>query len=67
VFKGIVKSWISDRGYGFITSNRFEKEVFVKSSNLKGTIYLEEGEKVQFTIEDTKRGPIAIEVEPLNS
>jgi cold shock CspA family protein len=39
----------------------------VVSSNLKGTNYLEEGEKVQFKIEVTQRGAMAVNVEPLSS
>jgi cold shock CspA family protein len=33
---------------------------------LKKTIYLEKGEKVEFTIKKTKRGPMAINVRPIN-
>jgi cold shock CspA family protein len=43
-----------------------KKEILVKSSNLKGTNYLEEGEKVRFNIKETKRGLIAVNVESLN-
>jgi cold shock CspA family protein len=65
--KGVVKYWISDRRCGFITTKGIKEDILVKSSNLKGTIYLEEGEKVKFNIKDTRRGVIAINVEPLNS
>ncbi|MGD9131531.1 MAG: cold shock domain-containing protein [Candidatus Bathyarchaeota archaeon] len=64
--KGIVKCWISDRGCGFITSEGVEKDILVRSSNLKGTIYLEEGEKVKFKILNTTRGLMAVNVESLN-
>ncbi|MEJ2242722.1 MAG: cold shock domain-containing protein [Candidatus Bathyarchaeota archaeon] len=64
--EGTVRSWVSDRQCGLISVNKLKKEILVKSSNLKGTSYLEEGEKVRFIIKETKRGPIAINVEPLN-
>ena len=65
--EGIVKSWISDRRCGFIVSKDVRKDILVKSSNLDDAIYLEEGEKVQFNIKNTQRGPIAINVVSLNS
>ncbi len=64
--KGIVKRWLSDRRCGVISVDKLKKEILVKSSNLKGTIYLEQGEKVRFNIKETTRGLIAINVEPLN-
>ena len=67
MIKGIVKSWISDRRCGFIYSKDVNKEVLVISSNLSDTIYLEKGEKVRFNIKNTQRGPIAINVESINS
>ena len=65
--KGIVKCWISDRRCGFIASKGMQEDILVVSSNLKGTNYLEEGEKVQFKIEVTQRGTMAVNVEPLSS
>lgn len=65
--QGIVKKWVSDRQCGLISVDMLKKEILVKSSNLKGTIYLEEGEKVRFNIKETKRGLIAVNVESLNS
>lgn len=64
--EGIVKRWVSDRQCGIISVDRLKKEILVNSSNLKGTNYLDEGEKVRFKIKETKRGLIAINVEPLN-
>lgn len=64
--EGIVKSWVSDRRCGLISAEKLKKEILVQGSNLKGTIYLEEGEKVRFNIKETKRGLIAVNVEPLN-
>ena len=64
--KGLVKIWISDRRCGFITCKEINKDILVKSSNLKGTIYLEKGEKVQFKIKKTPRGLTAVDVKPIN-
>ncbi len=61
-----MKKWVSDRRCGLISSDKLKKEILVQGSNLIGTMYLEEGEKVRFKIKETKRGLIAINVEPIN-
>jgi CspA family cold shock protein len=61
--KGIVK-WFNDaKGYGFITKDD-GKDVFVHHSQvkMKGHRTLKEGDKVSFEIEDTEKGPQAVEV-----
>jgi cold shock protein len=63
--KGTVISWICDRGYGFIETKKGKERLFVHQSDLVGTAYLQEGEKVEFNIEETKRGPKAINVKPI--
>ncbi|MDG6223101.1 MAG: cold shock domain-containing protein [Candidatus Bathyarchaeota archaeon] len=63
--KGTVKKWISDRGYGFIETKKLNDRVFVHRSDLVGAAYLQEGEKVQFEIEETKQGPKATNVKPI--
>jgi cold shock CspA family protein len=60
--KGIVKTWISDRGYGFIENPVTNSAILVKRSNLNNTNYLEQGENVQFEIKNTQNRPIAINV-----
>lgn len=63
--KGTVKRWLSGRGYGFIRPEGAREDVFVHSSELRGATYLREGEKVEFEIEDTPRGPRAVNVKPI--
>lgn len=65
--KGIVKSWICDRGYGFIKTKNENETVFVHRADLRGAAYLREGEKVEFQVEKTKRGPKAVCVKPIFS
>lgn len=61
--EGIVKRWLSLRGYGFIACDEIEGDVFVHHSALKGRRDLLEGEKVRFDVQETDRGPKAINVE----
>lgn len=55
---GIVKFFNHARGFGFITPDNGEKDVFVHASALEraGVPQLNEGDKVSFEIEDDKRG-----------
>jgi CspA family cold shock protein len=55
---GTVKSFNSMRGYGFISPDNGEKDVFVHASALDraGVPSLKEGDKVSFDLEDDKRG-----------
>jgi CspA family cold shock protein len=63
--KGTVKSWICDRGYGFIETKKGNEKLFVHRSDLVRAAYLQEGEKVEFEIKETKRGPKATNVKPI--
>jgi len=62
--KGTVKRWLSMRGYGFITTED-GRDVFVHNSEIQGKNSLTEGEKVEFEVIDTGRGPKAVKVKPL--
>jgi CspA family cold shock protein len=55
---GTVKFFNSMRGFGFISPDNGEKDVFVHASALEksGTAALNEGDKVSFEIEDDPRG-----------
>jgi CspA family cold shock protein len=58
--QGIVK-WFNDRkGYGFISQEE-GKDVFVHFSSIESTGYktLSEGDRVEFDIEESDRGPEA--------
>ncbi|PVX24592.1 MAG: cold-shock protein [Candidatus Bathyarchaeum sp.] len=63
--KGTVKEWICDRGFGFIETKKRNDRVFVHRSDLVGAAYLQEGEKVQFELEETKQALKAIKVKPI--
>ena len=61
--QGIVKWFNTERGFGFITADDGQ-EYSVHCSNIEGTGFrsLEENQSVSFDIEDTKRGPKAVNV-----
>jgi len=59
--EGIVKRWL-DRGYGFIEVEGKDDDVFVHQSALEGAYELREGQKVEFDIEDSPKGPRAANV-----
>jgi CspA family cold shock protein len=59
--EGIVKKWL-DRGYGFIDVEGNDDDVFVHHSSLDGAYELSEGQNVTFDIEDSPKGPRAINV-----
>ena len=61
---GRVKWFDSKKGFGFIEAAELEKDVFVHHSGIAGDGYrhLKEGDKVDFDIEETDKGPQAINV-----
>jgi len=63
--KGTVTRWLDGRGYGFIKGED-GKEVFVHNSEIQGKSSLREGEKVEFEVTDTSRGPRTVKVKPIS-
>jgi CspA family cold shock protein len=66
---GTVKWFSPAKGYGFISPDpeadgASRKDVFVHFSGILGDGYrnLEENQRVQFVIEDTPKGPQAVQV-----
>ena len=60
--EGIVKKWLDGRGFGFIEVDDSDDDVFVPHSELQGTYSLMSGQKVEFEVEDSYKGPRATNV-----
>lgn len=61
---GLVKWFNSEKGFGFIAPADGSKDIFVHFSAIQGTDYrsLSEGQHVEFTVEQSPRGPAAANV-----
>jgi CspA family cold shock protein len=66
---GIVKWFNNAKGYGFITPDGEEKDVFVHFSQIAGDGYksLNEGQRVEFEVREGTKGPEATNVVPVGS
>ena len=64
IMHGTVKWFNSSKGYGFITSNDVQDDVFVHYTAIDGDGYksLNEGDEVSFEIIQGKKGPTATNV-----
>jgi len=60
--EGIVKKWLDGRGFGFIEVDDSEDDVFVHHSELQGAYSLVDGQRVEFEVEDSYKGPRATNV-----
>ena len=65
---GLVKWFNADKGFGFITPADGSKDVFVHFSAIQSNNFrtLEEGQKVEFSIENGAKGPAASNVVTLS-
>lgn len=63
---GTVKWFDDEKGFGFISRDDGERDVFVHFSAIKGQEdrrrTLEEGDRVTFEVEQAEKGPKAVEV-----
>lgn len=62
--EGKVKFFNYSKGFGFITPDNSSKDVFVHETGLKEEI--KENDKVQFEVEEGKKGPQAVNVKVIN-
>ncbi|HEY4487070.1 MAG TPA: cold shock domain-containing protein [Candidatus Paceibacterota bacterium] len=55
---------LTDRGFGFISREGEEKDLFFHSKELQGVAYedLREGDKVTFEVGESPKGPNAVNV-----
>ncbi len=63
---GTIKKLVSERGFGFITATD-GKDYFFHRTGTEGTIDFDRlvgGEKVQFEVEASPKGPRAVKVRP---
>ena len=59
--KGTVKWYDSRKGYGFIQGDD-ENDVFVHRSAIPEGVVLDEGDKVEYDLKESEKGPQAINV-----
>jgi len=62
--EGIIKTLVTDKGFGFITVDGEDKDLFFHKNELSGVSYedLKEGDRVSFEKADSEKGPNAVSV-----
>ncbi|MDB9759364.1 cold-shock protein [Candidatus Pelagibacter sp.] len=66
--KGTVKWFNGKKGFGFIEREDKEKDAFVHASAVKnaGMRFLNEGDKLEFEMEDGPKGPSAVNLKKID-
>ena len=59
---GTVKFFNEAKGYGFITNDESQEDIFVHVSSLND-IKIKEGDKVEYVIEEGERGKTATNIQ----
>lgn len=61
---GIVKFFNNEKGFGFIAPDNGQRDIFVHYSSIQSTGFrsLNEGDRVEFTLADSDKGPRAADV-----
>ncbi len=62
--KGKIKWYNAMKGYGFIVGED-EKDIFVHRNSISDGTYLNEGDQIEYEIEDSDKGPQATKVKKL--
>ncbi len=62
--KGTIKWYNARKGYGFIQGED-KKDVFVHQSAIPPGTFLNEGDKVEYEIEESEKGPQATKIKKL--
>ncbi len=62
---GTIKKMISDKGFGFISVEGMEKDLFFHTNSVVGINFeqLHEGDTVSFDVEDSPKGKNAVNVQ----
>lgn len=62
--QGTIKKLITDKGFGFISQESGDKDVFFHRDKLEGVSFedLREGDAVTFEVEQAAKGPAAVNV-----
>ena len=62
--QGKISRIVADRGFGFISREGQEKDLFFHSKELQGVAFdeLREGDSVQFEVSESPKGPNATKV-----
>lgn len=60
--KGKVKFFNAEKGFGFISPDDGEKDIFVHISEVEGGATLQDGEAVEYEVGEGRRGPCAVSV-----
>lgn len=66
---GVVKWFSRQKGYGFIEPDGGDKDIFVHFSSIAGDGFrnLDQGQRVEFSVEDTPKGLTAMNVVSLDN
>ena len=62
--KGTIKWYNSRKGYGFIEGED-GKDIFVHRTSVQTGTFLNEGDKVEYEVEESERGPKAINIKKI--
>ncbi len=62
---GTVKFYNESKGYGFITNDDTQKDIFVHATALNG-VELREGDKVEYEEEEGRKGVVAAQVQVIS-